>query len=145
MLLDTITKLRQGQKVSHGAIFRTMRLLALNILNEGYEDDALSLGIPKLAVVVPPPAILPMSGTNSTIQRHQAAMEADIKRMAEQMFGMLDSNEHDEISVADALEFVRKSGNHTVMPTLESITDRYDKNGNGTIDLSEFVLIVSDM
>jgi voltage-gated potassium channel len=82
---------------------------------------------------------------SKALQEHEAAMDQAIRKMALKMFQMLDSDENNEISIDDAVDFVRKSGNSAITPTNESVSSMYDVDGNGKIDLQEFTVIVTDI
>jgi hypothetical protein len=86
----------------------------------------------------------PPKSAMSAIERHTFQYKASIAAVAAKMFELMDS-EDGYIALEDAVTFIRKSGNEKHTPTLQSIAVRYDTNGDGKIDLSEFKIIVEDV
>jgi hypothetical protein len=112
------------------------------------------MAVEKFVATEPKPPKRPIqslasSSGNNAIDNHNQAIERSVTKIAERMFEMMDSNPGvlgPVISLDDALDFVRKSGNNSdFVPTLESLRKTYDVDGNGAIDIDEFTAIVQDI
>jgi Ca2+-binding EF-hand superfamily protein len=140
LILDEVRQLRQSNlalQASHTALQESMRLLVEHLIApDDVEDEEDQLAEEHLEQGL---------GDNHAIRTHEKKSKESLQQMALKMFEMLDVDTNNEISIEEAVEFVRRSGNYDAMPDAESLCVKYDANGNGKIDLQEFTLIVTDI
>jgi hypothetical protein len=141
MILEEIRQLKQSNaalQISHTALQESMRMLVEHLIAPVASDTDLSeeLEQPDENVCI---------GKNDAIKAHEQKNKESLKKMALKMFEMLDVDSNDEISIEEAVEFVRRSGNDKLMPDAHSICAKYDADGNGKINLDEFTVIVTDI
>jgi hypothetical protein len=157
MLLEALTKVQQEQNVFERALFTSIFKLTTHVVNSACEE-ANTVEVQVADVSSMPEnnggtSSLPPSDGEAARAASKAApkatpqekLEKQVGVMADKMFAMMDTDKNDEISLPDAVNFVKKSGNAKYTPTEESIAAEYDANGNGMIDLEEFRMIVMDM